>query len=104
MVTFPEAMAALTDRLATRDDPWPDLAGPIAVYTQVACGLAFIAGLLTRWAGLVCAIMFAITAATVYPVAGLEAALPAVLLMLIGLDMLARGPGPFNLRALLIRP
>lgn len=102
MVTLPSAMAALTEGLASRDAPWPGLAAPIAVYAQMACGLAFIAGLLTRWAGLVCAVMFSITASTIYPLGGLEGALPAILLVLIGLDLLARGPGPLNLRALLV--
>jgi putative oxidoreductase len=100
-VTQAPAMQALADALAGDGAPWAGLAARISVYTQMACGLAFIAGMVTRWAGLICAILFSVTAA--YAVReGVEAALPAVLLALIGLDMLARGPGRYNLRTLLV--
>lgn len=98
----PGAIWALAGAQSAQGVLWSELAVRIAVYVQMACGLAFIAGLLTRWAGLVCAIMFTITAVFALRSDGLDAAIPAVLLALIGLDMLARGPGPFNLRALLV--
>lgn len=100
--TTPSVMAALIEKVALQGAAAAGFAVRIAVYVQIACGLAFITGLLTRWAGLVCAILFTVTAAFVYRSGGLTAAMPAVLLALIGLDMLARGPGPFNLRALLV--
>ncbi len=101
-VTRAAAMQDLAHALADDGTPWAGMAARISVYTQMACGLAFIAGLLTRWAGLTCAILFSVTAA--YAVrGGVEAAMPAALQALIGLDMLARGPGRYNLRALLVR-
>ncbi|MDZ4053747.1 MAG: DoxX family protein [Phenylobacterium sp.] len=100
-VTQAPAMQALADALAGDGAPWAGLAARISVYTQMACGLAFIAGLVTRWAGVICAILFTVTAA--YALGdSIESAMPAVLLALIGLDMLARGPGRYNLRTLLV--
>ena len=37
------------------DFPLPELMAPLCVWAQLLCGLAFILGLLTRWAGLVTA-------------------------------------------------
>ncbi|MDP1618130.1 DoxX family protein [Phenylobacterium sp.] len=102
-VTTPAILAALTETVAAQGAPAAGFAVRVAVYAQIACGLAFIVGMVTRWAGLVCAVLFGVTAASVYGAAGLEAAMPAVLLVLIGLDMLVRGPGPLNLRTLLVK-
>ena len=100
-VTRAVAMQALVDALDRDGAFLAGLAARISVYVQMACGLAFIAGMATRWAGMICAILFSVTAAYALN-EGLEAALPAVLLALISLDMLARGPGRFNLRTFLV--
>lgn len=100
-VTRAPAMAALIATMKADGVAWAGPAARISVYTQMACGLAFIAGLVTRWAGLICTVLFSVTAAYALQ-KGVETALPAVLLALIGLDMLARGPGRYNLRTLLV--
>lgn len=100
--TDPQQMADFAAYLAGHGFICPGLMAGLAVYAQVFCGVAFILGLVTRWAGLLCAILFLVAVVFVEAKAGLRAALPATLLVLIGLDMLARGPGPFNLRRLLV--
>lgn len=100
-VTQAAAMGALIAAMKADAVAWAGPAAHITVYTQMACGLAFIAGMVTRWAGLICAVLFSVTAAYALH-RGVETALPAMLLALIGLDMLARGPGRFNLRTLLV--
>ncbi|MDO8901373.1 MAG: DoxX family protein [Phenylobacterium sp.] len=99
----PFQMSAFAAFLDENGFIWPGLMAHLAVYAQLACGLAFIVGMLVRWAGLICAIIFTVAVVFVEAKHGVRAAMPATLLALIGLDMLARGPGPFNLRALLVR-
>ena len=83
--------------------PVPELLAPFDVWLQFGIGLAFIAGLLTRWAGLLCALNFLIAIAMVDRFAGLRASFPAWSLVVIGLILATHGAGRFSADALLFR-
>jgi putative oxidoreductase len=83
--------------------PFPELLAPFDVWLQFGIGLAFIAGFLTRWAGLLCALNFLIAIAMVDRFAGIRGAFPAWALVVIGLVLATHGPGRLSLDALLFR-
>ncbi|MDP3853366.1 DoxX family protein [Phenylobacterium sp.] len=60
-----ERMTELEGFLSKFGFPAPELMAPLSVWAQFACGVAFIAGLATRWAGLVCAFNFVVAIAMV---------------------------------------
>jgi putative oxidoreductase len=71
--------------------PSPELLAPLSVYVQFLVGLAFIAGLFTRWAGILCAINFVVAIVMVDRFG----------LVLIGLYLATYGAGRFSLDAAL---
>jgi putative oxidoreductase len=77
----------------------PALMARLSVWAQFACGVAFIAGLGTRWAGLVCAFNFAVALWMVDAPNGLRAAFPAAMLVLFGALMATLGPGRYAVDA-----
>ena len=77
----------------------PALMARLSVWAQFACGLAFIAGAFTRWAGLVCAFNFVVALWMVDAQGGIRAAFPAGVLVLFGLLMATLGPGKHSLDA-----
>lgn len=82
----------------------PDLLAPLSIFWQVAAGIGFILGLLTRWLGLVTAFNFAVAVWMVPwndPVPGIW---PAAVLVVIGLHLGLRGSGRFGIDAALQRP
>lgn len=81
--------------------PAPGFLAPISVWAQCLVGLGFIAGLLTRWAGIVCAINFIVAIVMVDAHSGIRAAFPAACLVLIGLYLATHGPGRYSLDRLL---
>lgn len=83
----------------------PGLMGPLSVYAQFGCGILLIAGLFTRWAGLILAFNFVVAIAMVdrFAPTGLRGVWPAAALVLIGLHLAARGAGPLSLDAILER-
>lgn len=79
---------------------YPELMAPLSVYAQVAAGLAFILGLMTRWAGLITAFNFLVAVWMVHwndPVPGIW---PAAILIFLGLYFVLRGSGRYGLDAL----
>src|ERR1041384_7038908 len=76
----------------------PRLMAPVSVYLQLAIGLGFILGLFTRWAGILCAIHFAIAIAMVDRHGGMRGVFPSGCLVFIWLytqllaDMATSGP------------
>ncbi len=82
--------------------PWPHLLAPFDVWVQFAIGLAFILGLTTRWAGLLCAVNFIIAIVMVDHHAGWRASFPAMCLVLIGLYLGTRGAGALSLDHVLL--
>jgi putative oxidoreductase len=55
-----ERMHEFVDFLGKHGFSSPRLMAPLSVYLQLAIGVAFILGLFTRWAGVLCAVHFAI--------------------------------------------
>ena len=60
-VTSSARMEEFVVFLAQHGFPAPKLLAPLSVYLQLAIGVAFVLGLFTRWAGLICAIHFALS-------------------------------------------
>ena len=78
----------------------PELMAPLSVYAQFAAGIAFILGLLTRWAGLITAFNFTVAVYMVHwndPGPGIW---PAAILIFLGLYFGLRGSGRYGLDAL----
>ena len=98
-----ERMAEFAGFLKASGFPSPDLMAPLSVYAQFLCGLAFILGLGTRWAGLVCAINFAVAVAMVDAKLGIRGAFPATCLLLFGLLFATIGAGRYSADSALIR-
>jgi putative oxidoreductase len=100
-IVSPARMAEFAEFLSANGFAAPELMAPLSVWAQFACGAAFIAGLMTRWAGLICAINFIVALAMVDAQHGMRAAFPAAMLVGFGLVMASHGAGRFSLDALL---
>ena len=83
---------------------YPDFMARLSVWAQLFVGVAFVLGLLTRWAGLVCAINFVVAIAMVDRFAGIRGAFPSASLVAIGLLLATLGPGRYGLDARASRP
>jgi putative oxidoreductase len=81
--------------------PSPALLAPLSVYVQFLVGLAFILGLFTRWAGILCAVNFIVAIAMVDRFGGMRGIFPSGCLVAIGLYMATYGAGRFSLDAAL---
>jgi putative oxidoreductase len=81
--------------------PLPWLLAPLSVAVQFGCGALLIAGLLTRWAGLLVAANFAVAVAMVHFDEPFRGWWPALVLVFLGLHFAAAGAGRFGLDALL---
>ena len=96
-----ERMAEFAGFLGSHGFPYPEIAAPLSVWGQFLCGAAFVLGLGTRWAGLVCAINFAVAVAMVDAKLGIRGAFPAACLILFGLLFATIGAGRFSIDAAL---
>lgn len=72
---------------------YPELMAPFSVWVQFFCGLAFLVGGLTRWAGLVCAFNFVVAVVMVHWNQDLRGWWPAAVLVVIGMVMATHGAG-----------
>lgn len=97
-------MAEFEAFLAQHGFPLPALMAPISVWVQCVVGLAFILGLFTRWAGLLCSLNFVVAIIMVDAQNGIRAAFPATCLVLIGLYLATRGAGAYGLDRFVERP
>ena len=79
----------------------PRLMAPLSVYLQLAIGLGFVLGLFTRWAGIFCAIHFAVAIAMVDRHGGMRGVFPSGCLVFIGLYLATYGAGRFSIDAAL---
>ena len=102
-ITSAEHMATFVVFLRQFGFPAPELLAPFDVGVQFACGALFILGLLTRWAGLLCAVNFAIAIVMVDHLQGWRGSFGSMCLVAIGLVLATHGPGRFALDRL-IRP
>jgi putative oxidoreductase len=87
--------------LAKHGFPDPRLLAPVSAYLQLAVGVAFVLGLFTRWAGILCLVHFAIAIAMVDHHGGMRGIFPSGCLVLIGLYLATYGAGRFSLDAAL---
>ena len=66
------------------------------MYLQLAIGLGFVLGLFTRWAGILCALIFAVAIAMVDRFGGMRGIFPSGCLVVIGLYLATYGAGRFS--------
>jgi putative oxidoreductase len=71
----------------------PALMARLSVWAQFLVGVSFIAGVFTRWAGIICAINFIVAIVMVDAHGGIRASFPAACLVMIGLYLACRGAG-----------
>jgi putative oxidoreductase len=82
---------------------YPEFLAPLSVWGQFFMGLSIIAGLLTRWTGLIFAFHFIIAIVMVDAHGGLRGSLASGCLVLMGLYWATHGPGRYSVDALLER-
>ena len=75
----------------------PELMAPLAVYAQFACGIAFVLGLFTRWAGIVTVIVFAVAVWMVHWPQDFPDWWPALILVFLGFLFATIGGGRYSL-------
>lgn len=88
-----ERMAEFVGFLGKFGFPAPELMAPLSVWAQFLCGVAFITGLATRWAGLICAFNFVVAIAMVDHHQGIRGSFPSACLVVIGLLLATHGAG-----------
>ncbi|HLT89464.1 MAG TPA: DoxX family protein [Woeseiaceae bacterium] len=81
--------------------PVPAFSARLSVWAQAAVGIAFIFGLLTRWAGIVCIVNFVVAIVMVDIHGGIRTAFPSACLVAIGLYLATHGAGRFSVDRLL---
>ena len=77
--------------------PLPELMAPLCVWAQFLCGIAFILGLLTRWAGLVTTFVFIVAVWMVHWPQDFPGWWPALILIFLGLLFATLGAGRYSL-------
>ncbi|MGA9583522.1 MAG: DoxX family protein [Allosphingosinicella sp.] len=83
--------------LAQFDFPLPEIMAPLCVWAQFLCGIAFILGLLTRWAGLVTAFVMSVAVWMVHWPQDFVGWWPALILVFLGLLFATLGAGRYSL-------
>lgn len=73
----------------------PEVMAPLCVWAQFLCGIAFLLGLLTRWAGLVTAFVFVVAVGTVHWPQDFPGWWPALILVFLGILFATLGPGRY---------
>jgi putative oxidoreductase len=94
-------MAEFVEFLRKHGFPSPKVLAPLSVYVQFLVGLAFILGLFTRWAGILCVINFVVAIALVDRFGGMRATFPSGCLVFIGLYLATYGAGRLSVDAAL---
>jgi putative oxidoreductase len=75
----------------------PHLMAPLAVWAQFLCGIALVLGLLTRWAGLITAVVFVVAVWTVHWAQDFPGWWPALILVFLGFLFATLGAGRYAL-------
>lgn len=81
---------------------FPQVAAPLTVWMQLFIGIGLVAGLLTRWSGLLCMLTFIVACATVHWHQDFRAWWPALALVCIGLLSAVKGGGKYSLDSILL--
>jgi len=100
-VVSTERLHEFAEFLRKHGFPSPAILAPVSVYLQLAIGAGFVLGLFTRWAGVFCAINFAIAIAMVDRFEGMRGVFPSGCLVFIGLYLATHGAGRFSVDAVL---
>jgi putative oxidoreductase len=100
-VTSRARMGEFVEFLSQHHFPLPWLLAPLSVAVQFGCGALLVAGLLTRWAGLLIAANFVVAVGMVHWNESYRSWWPAIVLVFLGLHFAAEGSGKFGLDALL---
>lgn len=98
-LTDPARMREFVEFLRKFHFASPEILARVSVYTQFLVGVAFILGLFTRWAGILCAINFVVAIVMVDRFGGMRGVFPAGCLVVIGLYLATHGAGRFSLDA-----
>jgi putative oxidoreductase len=91
-----DRMAEFVGFLTQNGFVYPELMAPLSVWAQFLCGLAFIAGALTRLAGLICAFNFVVAVWMVHWAQDFRGWWPAIVLVALGLYFGTRGAGRYS--------
>ena len=75
--------------------PRPELMAPLCVWAQFLCGIAFILGLATRWAGLVTTFVFIVAVWMVHWPQDFPGWWPALILVFLGILFATLGGGRY---------
>jgi len=100
-VTSLEQMHEYEEYLGEHGFSSPRLLAPVSVYLQLAVGICFVTGVFSRWAGLLCAIHFAVAIAMIDHSGGMRGIFPSGCLVVIGLYLATHGAGRFSIDAAL---
>jgi putative oxidoreductase len=98
-VTDAARMSEFVEFLRKFGFPSPGFLAPLSVYVQLLVGIAFVLGLFTRWAGILCVVNFIVAIVMVDQEGGMRGVFPSACLVLIGLYLATYGAGRFSLDA-----
>jgi putative oxidoreductase len=79
----------------------PAILAPVSAWLQLAVGIAFLLGAFTRWAGILCVIIFAVAIGMVDRFGGMRGIFPSGCLVVIGMYLATYGAGRFSVDAAL---
>ena len=96
-ISDPARMAEFIQFLTHFNFPAPDKLAPLSVWMQFGCGALLVAGLFTRWAGLIMAFNFIVGFLMVHLADDFRAQFPALILIAVNLHFAAAGGGRFAL-------
>ena len=100
-VTDGARMREFSAFLAKHDFPAAEILAPVSAYLQLVIGAGFLLGVFTRWAGILCALIFAVAIAMVDRFGGMRGIFPSGCLFVIGLYLATYGAGRFSVDAAL---
>jgi putative oxidoreductase len=95
-ITDAARMREFVDFLRQHHFASPELMARLSVYTQLVVGVAFILGLFTRWAGVLCVVHFAVAIAMVDHAGGMRGIFPSGCLVVIGFYLATYGAGRYS--------
>ncbi len=81
----------------------PEIMAPLCVWAQFLCGIAFLLGLLTRWAGLITTFVFIVAVWMVHWPQDFPGWWPALILIFLGILFATVGAGRYALDELIER-
>ncbi len=96
-VVSAERMADFVDFLKANGFAAPHLMAPLSVYAQLVCGVLFVLGFLTRWAGLATMVNFIVGVVMVHWTEDFRGWWPAIVLVAIGFHLAVAGAGKWSL-------